>query len=183
MYTGAMELTKTTRFILPLLVFAALSLAPQPAAASSLNQGQILSIVALLQSFGADASVIANVQKSLGGTPNLTVSNVCKSSLVVTSDSGTVNLKVNSAKDRGNVVFMIDVSSCKSLASSAVHMAYGKWEAFLPIDTSATKGSDGTWHSSTKVTASGSMFRVAGEQLITFDYMGLATSLTLDVKP
>jgi hypothetical protein len=175
--------SKTFGFLLPLFVFAAVALGPQPAAASSLNQGQILSIVALLQSFGADASVIANVQKSLGGSSNVTVSNVCRASLVVTADSDTVNLKVNSSKDRGNVVFTIDVASCKSLASSAVHMAFGKREAFLPIDTGATKGSDGLWHSSTKVTASGSMFREAGEQLITFDYQGLATSLNLDVKP
>jgi hypothetical protein len=176
-----MTTSKTLRFILPLFVFIALCMGPQPAAAA-LTSAQVAAIVSLLQSFGADAATIASVQKNLGGG-GLSVSNVCQSGLVVTSDSDTVNLKVNSTKDRRNVVFTIDITSCKSLASSAVHMAFGKREAFLPIDTSGTKGSDGLWHSSTKVTASGSMFREAGEQLITFDYQGLATSLTLDIKP
>ncbi len=79
---------------LALFAIGAAFLLPQSAAAASLTQAQVVAIVALLQSFGADQSVIANVQKSLGGA-SLTVSNTCKSSLVVTADTDTVNLKVD----------------------------------------------------------------------------------------
>src|SRR3989344_8987855 len=40
-----------------------------PAQAAALTTDQINAIVALLQSFGADQSVVSNVQTSLGGTP------------------------------------------------------------------------------------------------------------------
>ncbi|HVV15445.1 MAG TPA: hypothetical protein VHD55_03550 [Candidatus Paceibacterota bacterium] len=167
---------------LALFAIGAVFLLPQPAAAASLTQAQVIAIVSLLQSFGADSSVIANVQKSLGGT-SITVSNTCKSNLVVTADTDTVNLKVDNSKDRGNVVFTLDITSCKSFTSSAVHMLFDKREAYLPIDTSGTKQSDGTWRSTTDATASGSMFRTTGEHLVIFDYQGLTTSLVINVKP
>lgn len=44
---------------------------PSPASASALTQAQVSAIISLLQSFGADAATIANVQISLtGGTPS-----------------------------------------------------------------------------------------------------------------
>lgn len=74
-----MEITKTsTRFVATVAgVAVALSLmvgayaASSTAQAASLTSSQVSAIISLLQSFGADAATIANVQASLtGGTPS-----------------------------------------------------------------------------------------------------------------
>jgi uncharacterized protein YjdB len=66
-------MSKTTRFFgsavfATALLFGAGALSPQAAQAASLTSDQISAIIGLLQSFGADQSVIANVQTALGGT-------------------------------------------------------------------------------------------------------------------
>ena len=65
--------TKTISVFLSVATVLTLSGAVMPMAASAaaLTQAQINSIISLLQSFGADAATISNVQTSLtGGTPS-----------------------------------------------------------------------------------------------------------------
>jgi peptidoglycan hydrolase-like protein with peptidoglycan-binding domain len=75
---GIILIVKPRSFIRPplaILLFGFLSLSflfgipAHPADASSLTTAQIQAIIGLLQSFGADAGVVANVQKNLGVTP------------------------------------------------------------------------------------------------------------------
>src|SRR5438132_67109 len=52
-----------------LSLFAGAFVASTPAHAAALSAAQVCAIVSLLQSFGADANTIANVQASLNGQP------------------------------------------------------------------------------------------------------------------
>ncbi|HVZ75669.1 MAG TPA: peptidoglycan-binding domain-containing protein [Candidatus Paceibacterota bacterium] len=64
--------TRLTALVAGVAVAAALiagAFAATPAQAAALTQSQISSIISLLQSFGADATTIANVQASLNGQP------------------------------------------------------------------------------------------------------------------
>lgn len=55
--------------LVPIIALAFFFVPSVPAEAAGLTSAQVQAILGLLQSFGADASVIANVTAALGGTP------------------------------------------------------------------------------------------------------------------
>jgi hypothetical protein len=67
-----MNLNIKSLLVTAVLATALLCLSPAGAMAAGLTQAQISAIMSLLQSFGADATAVANVQTSLnGGTPSI----------------------------------------------------------------------------------------------------------------
>jgi len=82
------------KHIIATLVFANIFL-PTAAFAASLTPAQIQAVVSLLSSFGADTTVVANVQASLGGQPSVaTPVSTALNTLTQTLTLGTSNDEV-----------------------------------------------------------------------------------------
>jgi hypothetical protein len=79
------------------VAFALVLGAAAPVRAAALTSGQISSIIGLLQSFGADAATIANVQASLNGTaPTMPTTPSTGGSMACNAAIGTQDLTVGS---------------------------------------------------------------------------------------
>ena len=134
--------------IIPVIALALFFLPSVPTAhAAGLTEAQVQAILGLLQSFGADANVIANVQVALGvpgsvGTPNLGNSTTVNSSSCVAL-THTLTQGSTDASTGGDVTRLqqfLGVGGANGYFGPATLKALQAWQAGRGIASSGVTG-------------------------------------------